>query len=343
MRKFLNYHRAVLFIYFLCSLLIIRTRAQPISFHHLNTSNGLSDNLIRSLAIDHDGYLWIGTVNGLNLYDGYGITMYNKEGYPQMASNDVIHLTCDKNNQLWLGTPEGISRIDENRKIHRVILEDSISKFSSRTIIETKAFGNILFTNLGQYYFDKSIANWKKLNWIPGELGFRGFMDAEPFDENKIIFTTDSAVLILDYESKQIVFKYQVSKAVSTCRLNENQIAIGIHSGIIQIIDIRSNRMIRQFDLLKETNRTSKTYLTEVRRAANGDLLIASGFAGLIIIDSLGNISHHTHDPVNPRSLAANNIFRVLAGNNGEVILGTYTSGVSIFNILSRQAGLSRI
>src|SRR6185436_1485584 len=54
-------------------------KAQPFSFHNVNTSDGLSENNVRSVAIDKNGYLWIGTVDGLNVYDGYAVTSFKKE------------------------------------------------------------------------------------------------------------------------------------------------------------------------------------------------------------------------------------------------------------------------
>ena len=111
-----------------CFLLLLKTGAQPLSFHHVNTSDGLSENNVRSVAIDKNGYLWIGTMDGLNVYDGYAVTSFKKETTPDMASNDVIHLTCDSKNRIWLGTPEGITWVDENRKFHRVVLNDSVIK-----------------------------------------------------------------------------------------------------------------------------------------------------------------------------------------------------------------------
>ena len=156
------------------------------------------------VAIDKNGYLWIGTVDGLNVYDGYVVTSFKKESHPEIASNNVIHLTCDSKNRIWLGTHDGITWMDENRKFHRVILEDTISKFDSRTIMDTKAYGPVLYTSLGQFFFNETTKKWEQLDWIPDFLAFGRFHDAEPFDENKIIYATDSLVMIVDYANKKI-------------------------------------------------------------------------------------------------------------------------------------------
>jgi len=130
----LNYKQFIV-LHSFCILSFISAKAQPFSFHNVNTSDGLSENNVRSVSIDKNGYLWIGTVDGLNVYDGYAVTSFKKETNPEIASNNVIHLTCDSKNRLWLGTNDGITWMDENRKFHRVILQDTVSKFGSRTII----------------------------------------------------------------------------------------------------------------------------------------------------------------------------------------------------------------
>src|SRR4030095_1360176 len=97
------------YIILIAAFLGFQAQAQSFSFRHLNTSNGLSDNNVKSVSIDKKGFLWVGTPTGLNLFDGCDVTVYKKENHPEMASNNVIHLTCDKDNRIWLGTPAGIT------------------------------------------------------------------------------------------------------------------------------------------------------------------------------------------------------------------------------------------
>jgi len=320
------------------------TRPQYVAFSHLNTSNGLTENNVQSLAVDKNGFLWIGTTEGLNLYDGYSISNFKKPEYPQMASNNVIHLTCDSRNRLWLGTPEGITWIDSRRNFHRVILNDTSAVFASRTIMDTKLYGPVLFTSLGQYYLEESSRKWRRLNWIPGLLRYNRFHDSEPFDENQVIYATDSLVLILDYKLQKIIYDQPFRNVVSVCRYSEYEIAIGFANGLVKIVDTRSKKINQQYQLTGVLNKKKiNATITEVRKAPNGDLLVGTGFSGLVIIDKNGKVSHYTHDPLDPRSIGANITWRVLGGNNGDMIVGTSVAGVSIFNVYNKQAGYTRI
>lgn len=318
--------------------------AQSIHFQHVNTSTGLSENNVRSIAIDKNGFLWIGTIDGLNVYDGYSVMVCKKETQPEMASNNIIHMTCDRRNRLWLGTYEGVTWLDERRAFHRVVLNDSVSKFGCRTVMDTKAFGPVLYTNLGQFFFNEKKRKWERLEWIPRWLEYRRFHDAEPFDENKIIYATDSLVTIVDYAENKIAYQQPFTAVFSVCRYSDHELAIGLQHGQIQIVDIRTKQVVKKYLITSELNKKKiNATLTEVRLAVNGSLLVATEYAGLVIIDRAGNISSYVHDPSNPESIGANLTWRVLSGSNGDIVVGTMTGGVSIFNIYNKQAWYKRL
>ena len=150
-----SYHTKSLLLLCIIHFAFLHAFTQPVSFNHVNTSHGLSDNNVLSIAIDRSGFLWIGTNDGLNVFDGYHVTVFKKDAYPELASNHIIHLTCDKRNRIWLGTYEGVTWVDENRNLHRVVLNDSVTKFGCRTILDTKTYGPVLYTSLGQYFFNE--------------------------------------------------------------------------------------------------------------------------------------------------------------------------------------------
>ena len=314
--------------------------AQPVSFHHINTANGLSDNSILSIGVDKKGFLWVGTPAGLNVYDGYSCISYFKDKQPAMASNNVIHLTCDSYNNTWMGTPEGVSYIDDRRVFHRVTLEDTITRFSCRTVQETKTYGIVIYSNFGQYYRDEKTGKWKKLTWIPEKLKYDLFFDAEPYAEDQIIYTTNFLVAILDYKTKQITYEQFFDAPVSACKTGENEIAIGQTNGYVKVVDIISKKIKREYQLTNKLDgKIINTSLSEVRCAPNGDILVATAFAGLVNINNAGVVTSYQHDAINPASISSNNNYRVLTVSNGDVLSGTATAGLNIYNIYNKQAG----
>ncbi|WP_169719494.1 sensor histidine kinase [Olivibacter sitiensis] len=81
-------------------------------FKHLNQSNGLSDPNVRSLHEDKYGFLWIGTFNGLNRFDGANCVNFHSSPIDSLnlQGNNIIHIIEDRNSDLWIGTQKGLSK-----------------------------------------------------------------------------------------------------------------------------------------------------------------------------------------------------------------------------------------
>ena len=80
-------------------------------FQHLNTSYGLPNQQVESLVQDQNGYIWIGTRNGLAKFDGYNVeTYYHVEGQSNSLINNFVHgLFVDSRQRLWISTENGLS------------------------------------------------------------------------------------------------------------------------------------------------------------------------------------------------------------------------------------------
>ncbi len=291
------------------------------------------------MAVDKNGFLWIGTAYGLNVYDGYGINVYLKEQEKELTNNYPTQLACDKDNNIWIGSGEGVTMVDNQRKFHRVTIGDTITKFFCRGIEETQHFGKIMYTNLGQYHYDTKAKKWLKLDWIPERLRFEKMQDVAPFEDDKMIFVMDSLLAIFDYASRKVVYEEIFYPLLSACRVSSNEIAVGLQTGKVRVIDINTKELKRDYWITSELNgKQFNTNLTNMQCAANGDILITTGFAGLITIDKNGNVNRHEHDPLNSNSIASNNTTRVLAEKNGNVFVATYSIGLDICNINNKQA-----
>lgn len=78
-------------------------------FEHINTSHGLSQNNVLTMFCDHTGYMWIGTMDGLNRYDGYNFRIFKIEEGRQntLTHNRISDIWEDSLNFLWVKTYEG--------------------------------------------------------------------------------------------------------------------------------------------------------------------------------------------------------------------------------------------
>jgi len=79
---------------------------------------GLSQNTVQAILQDHVGFLWFGTEEGLDRYDGYGITVFKHDaGKPESLPNDrVTALHEDRQGRLWVGTEGGLSLFEPRRE-----------------------------------------------------------------------------------------------------------------------------------------------------------------------------------------------------------------------------------
>jgi signal transduction histidine kinase/ligand-binding sensor domain-containing protein len=90
--------------------LAVNGNAQHVSFSHITTENSLLSGNIRALAEDHQGFIWIGTEDGLQRYDGYSMVTYKyqEQDSTSIGSNIILKIYEDHFHNLWIGTMKGL-------------------------------------------------------------------------------------------------------------------------------------------------------------------------------------------------------------------------------------------
>ena len=106
---------ACLFLAAACAQCQDSTGARQVRFRTYSTPEGLSQATSRAIAQDRDGFIWVGTQDGLNRFDGYGFRIYkHARGEPwSLPQNHVWTLLADPDGGLWVGSQTGgLSRYD---------------------------------------------------------------------------------------------------------------------------------------------------------------------------------------------------------------------------------------
>src|SRR3981081_1107529 len=87
-----------------------RVNGQPYYFNHYQVENGLSNNSVECSIQDADGFLWFGTINGLNRFDGYTFKSFYKDpgDSASIGSNFIRCLYLDSRGIIWVGTNKGV-------------------------------------------------------------------------------------------------------------------------------------------------------------------------------------------------------------------------------------------
>ncbi len=113
----------ILVLYF-CSLL----EAQQRIFQHYTIDNGLSQSVVNSIFLDSDGFLWIGTQDGLNRFDGEQFTrFFHSPTNTNSISNNWIYQIVETERRLYIGTRLGLQEYDKRTGTFRHFFSDSLS------------------------------------------------------------------------------------------------------------------------------------------------------------------------------------------------------------------------
>ncbi|MGA4579986.1 two-component regulator propeller domain-containing protein [Limisphaera sp. VF-2] len=96
----------------------------PFLVENWSTGEGLPQSSVLGVLQDRDGYLWLGTLNGLVRFDGLTFTVFDAVNTPELPSSRIVHIYEDRRRQLWIGTetagivlarPEGLRNLDVGR------------------------------------------------------------------------------------------------------------------------------------------------------------------------------------------------------------------------------------
>ena len=118
-------------------------------FKYLNSNHGLSNEEVRDIFQDSQGYMWFLTSEGLNRFDGYEIEVYRKGDHPYNFPTSAFECICeDGNNRLWLGTYEkGAYILDKNQ--NKVL---SFAEFANDPTFEGQCIRSMLADSQGNVW-----------------------------------------------------------------------------------------------------------------------------------------------------------------------------------------------
>jgi len=138
-------------------IFILKINAQNIYFNHLTVENGLSNNDVNTLIQDDKGFIWFGTEDGLNRYDGYNFKIFRNDPYDtnSLSGNAVWSLMEDRKGFIWVGTVDGIlNQFDPvSEKFIRHDFAGNDKKYSSVTTLFEDSKGNIWIGTRGRGVF----------------------------------------------------------------------------------------------------------------------------------------------------------------------------------------------
>ncbi|MDD4418401.1 MAG: two-component regulator propeller domain-containing protein [Bacteroides graminisolvens] len=308
-------------------------KSESYYFKPYQVEHGLSNNNITSCLQDANGFMWFGTRDGLNRFDGYSFRIFrNDSGKPKSIGNSwVTCMAMDKNNTLWFGSLGGLYRYNEQEETFEpisftlekrvvdlvpnqdgdlwMILRNQLVKYNIQlnshqtfTIPDNSSPTSICMTPQGKL-------------WIGLHNGKLYELDEESGQFINYNLYTDT----LNYRSKNI------SKIYPT--ISGDKLFIGSATDGAKILDIQTGTYK---DILKEEKREIavrgfiQTSLHEVWIATESGLFIYN-----IPADSYVAVQKRPYDPY---SLTTNSLYCLFQDNDNGIWVGTYSGGINYYS-----------
>jgi ligand-binding sensor domain-containing protein/signal transduction histidine kinase len=115
--KTLKFPVIIIFLHFFFAVSLLLAQNPVYKFERISVGQGLSQSSVTAMVQDRDGFLWFGTIDGLNRYDGYNFTIYRHHDYENnsLPVNWISSLLIDRSGELWVCTfGGGICRFDKH-------------------------------------------------------------------------------------------------------------------------------------------------------------------------------------------------------------------------------------
>ncbi|HZE83201.1 MAG TPA: two-component regulator propeller domain-containing protein, partial [Puia sp.] len=90
------------------------SQGPKLKFSHISSEQGMSNSTIETIFQDSKGFMWFGTRDGLNRYDGNEILAYRNDPVDTSSLSDS-YIRCiyeDRDHDLWIGTINGLNRLN---------------------------------------------------------------------------------------------------------------------------------------------------------------------------------------------------------------------------------------
>lgn len=339
---------------------------KPVKFNRLTSSDGLSQNRVSSIVQDHDGFIWIGTEDGINKYDGYNFEIFKRSPGDSLSVNDNMGLAMHvaKDGTLWIGgsltglskyhsATKTFTRYNHDHTNPSTLSEDIIISFSE----DEKGNLWILTENKG---FDYMIVNEEKFihmtNMLPPD--YKISQDQLFFihqdKQNYLWVGTVEKIhcFKISYNENGIPklqpekFENQLIKtaALSIKETDDGNLWFGTAGEGLFHFD-RTKNILTKFAVKDNNKALNSLAILAVEVEESGNIWVggfpfdesfninAKDRSGLLRINSQsGEIQEFLADPKDPKSLSSNFILSLLIDKTGVLWIGTDIAGLNVYD-----------
>jgi len=343
---------AILFFALLIVFFSSFGQAGKMSFKNLTPEMGLSHGDVVCVYQDHEGYMWFGTADGLNKYDGVAFTVYkyDQKDSASLPNSCIICIYEDEKNNLWIGTAasDGLCRYnretdnferiiytdEQNGKLENIvttILEDNTGKLwvcSSNGVYWFDTEKNIFHPCFTETYGKDILVNFNEIR--QDRNGILWFISEDPV--NGGIIKYNPATNETDrYNEQHPIFKLKENAVYSFLIDKQENIWIGGYSTGLSVINQHTKTVTIYQKEPGNENSLSSNYIPTLAQTSDGKILIGTD-NGLNVFDPVTKIFVHYTSTETEGSILGNSVKDIFIGQEGTIWIGCWAGGVSIFD-----------
>lgn len=307
--------------------------AQNPKFKHIGIEAGLSNSTIECIFQDYRGFLWFGTRDGLNKYDGEQITVFRNSSDPATLSDNFIrHIYEDKHKKLWIGTSNGLNRFDPET--------NSFKRYRTGSAAAGNASGNNNITAIEEHEGGLWIATSGGLLELRNEKikAFQHFRqrsnDIHTDRKGKLWVATDSGLYQFDKKSSAFI----KIKGLSSYTLRviaesaDGTLWLGTEEqGMIAYRPSDHNIRIYKHEV-KNSNSLGSDLVRSIIADNNSNLWIGSVNGGLDHFNpQTGTFRNYQNEPGNASSLSQRTVSALFQDRQGNLWVGTHRGGINLY------------
>ncbi|MDG5768120.1 two-component regulator propeller domain-containing protein [Balneolales bacterium ANBcel1] len=328
---------------------------ENLRFYHITAQDGLSQSTIEAIWQDHQGYMWFGSQDGLNKYNGHDITVYkNNPDYPGSISyNEITDIFEDSDDNLWISTSgRGFNRYNRNTEsFTRYVVVDTALQYGP-----SENTANSLVKDRDGYIW---IATEQGLNRFSPETELFDHYFADPEDptaisDNRVTkllvdsrdnlwIGTRNGLALKEPDSDSFRQIYHDPDDPGSLGANhiwdifegrDGMIWIGTRGGGLNKYNPENGTFTSYKVDENDPHSIRDNSVRSLFEDSRGVLWVGGETNGLHAFDRDNNrFYHYEHDPRNPTSLSFDAVYSLYESSNQILWVGTYSGGINYIDL----------
>jgi signal transduction histidine kinase/ligand-binding sensor domain-containing protein/DNA-binding response OmpR family regulator len=332
-----------LIIGFMISLALpnrINSQNSNINFEHFSVAQGISSPVVSCILQDREGYMWYGTFNSIDKYDGYTFTSFKHESADTTSLNNgyVQSIYEDRAGNIWVGTSQGLDKLNRTTEkfSHYFPIRQDIAKEGENhvwSIYEDKEGQIWVVAGETVYILNRSTGTFSHFVHNSSDLGSinkTGIGTICDDTDGSIWIATGNGVDKFDKKNQKFVHYWYEPKSNSDWTNHWVNTIFKDRSGILWLGTRLGLVSFNKKDSSFVSYGKELQSISSICEDESGILWIGTWLYGLFAFNkTTKNFTNYSHNPKNLESLSHNQVSSVCSDKSGTLWIGTWGGGVN--------------